>query len=256
LGAVARVGHRTIAWTGAAGRASIFLARALAQLPRPPFRAALVLEHMYFIGNRSLGIIGLTSAFTGMVLMLQGYQALARFGSEAYLGPLVALSLLRELGPVLGALMISARAGSSIAATIASMRVSEQIDALETMSVEPLHYLVAPRLLAAILVVPLLTVLFSAFGILAGREFGVFVFGIDGSTFDASVRASIESKDLLVGLYKSIVFAVIVAWISSFQGFEARFGALGVGQATTRAVVVIASLVLVSDYVMSALLFT
>jgi phospholipid/cholesterol/gamma-HCH transport system permease protein len=156
---------------------------------------------------------------------------------------------------VLAALMITARAGSAIAATIATMRITEQIDALEVMSIDPLHYLVMPRLVACLIAVPLLTVMFSAWGILVGKWFGMAVFGIDGSSFIASIRSSLRTSDLTVGIVKSLAFAGLLAWVATYNGFVAKGGAVGVGAATTRAVVIISALVLVSDYALSALLF-
>ena len=224
----------------------------MAQRPRRP---RLILDHLYFIGNRSIGIILLTAGFTGMVLMLQSHHALSRFGSELYLGPLVALSLIRELGPVLGALLVTARVGSAVAATIASMRVSEQIDALETMSVDPIPYLASTRLVAALVAVPLLTAIFDLAGIGAAHALGVAVLRIDGGTFISSVKEAVEWSDVSAGLWKSLLFAVLIAWVACYRGFVAIGGAAGIGQATTRAVVTTSVLVLVGDYVMTALLF-
>ena len=249
------VGRRVISWAGQAGRASLFLFATLRRVGQRPWRIRVLIEHMHFIGNRSFGIVALTSAFTGMVLALQGYHALVRFGSEGFLGPLVALSLIRELGPVLAALMITARAGSAIAATIATMRISEQVDALLVMAVDPLHYLVVPRFLAAVIVVPMLAAAFSLIGIGAAYLLATAVLGVDGGTFVANLRASVTWSDVSGGVWKSVVFGLFIAWICCFQGYQARGGAMGVGSATTTAVVAVSVLVLVSDYVMTALLW-
>ena len=257
LGALASVGwlgRQSIEACGVTGRAFLFLLSALIQIFQPPYRARLLLEHMRFIGNRSISVIVLTSSFTGMVLVLQGYNALVRFGSEVYLGPLVALSLIRELGPVLAALMVAARAGSAIAATIAGMRVTEQIDALEVMAIDPIQYLVSSRLLAAILTVPLLTVFFNLTGIGMAHLFAVGVLGVDGGVFMGSVRDAVGWSDVTISLYKALIFAVLVAWISCYQGYRASQGALGIGRATTNAVVIASISVLASDYVITALL--
>lgn len=219
----------------------------------PPFRLRLVVEHMRFIGNRSVGIVLLTSTFTGMVLVLQGYTALVRFGSTIYLGPLVALSLIRELGPVLAALMVAARAGSAIAATVGGMRVTEQIDALEVMAVDPIQYLSATRLWAALITVPMLTAIFDLAGIGAALGFGVNVLGLDPALFTSSIREAVEWSDVSEGIVKSVVFALLIAWVSCFQGYHARHGAEGIGRATTNSVVIISVLVLASDYAMTAL---
>ncbi|MCB9654657.1 MAG: ABC transporter permease [Deltaproteobacteria bacterium] len=249
------IGRRTHGATGETGRSAGFLFKALLGVFRRPVRVRLIAEHLRFVGNRSVGIIVLTSTFTGMVLTLQGYTALARFGSTAFLGPLVALSLIRELGPVLAALMIAARAGSAMAATIAGMRVSEQIDALEVMAVDPVRYLASTRLIATLIAVPMLTAFFDLAGIFAGYAFGVLVLKIDGGTFIESIREAVEMSDVASGFYKSIVFAVLIAWMACDQGYRAQHGAIGIGRATTNAVVLTAILVLAGDYALTALLF-
>jgi phospholipid/cholesterol/gamma-HCH transport system permease protein len=249
------VGRTSLEWTGDAGRAAIFFARAIIRAPALPLRVRQVVEHVHFIGNRSLSVILLTAAFTGMVLILQAYTALVRFGSELYIGPLVSLSLIRELGPVLAALMVTARAGSAIAATLGTMRVTEQIDALEAMAVDPIQYLVSPRLVAALLTVPALVALFDVAGIGVAWFFGVTVLGIDGGGFMGSVRDAVDFSDVLNGFWKSLVFAALIAGVATYQGYSATQGAQGVGRATTRAVVVSSVLILASDYVMTALLF-
>mgnify|MGYP001153369108 CR=1 FL=1 len=254
LAPVGAMGRGAVERIGAEGRAFLFLLRSVVWVFRPPYRVGLVLEHMRFIGNRSVSIVLLTSIFTGMVLVLQGYNALVRFGSEVYLGPLVALSLIRELGPVLAALMVAARAGSAMAATIAGMRVTEQIDALEVMAVEPVQYLASTRLVASLATVPLLVTLFNLVGIGAAYVFAVSVLGVDGGVFASSVREAVSMDDIGISLAKAVVFAVFVAWISAYQGFHAERGAQGIGRATTEAVVTIAVLVLAGDYVMTALL--
>ena len=248
------IGRWAIASAGATGRGSIFLLRQFIRIFALPLRPSLVVAHMRFIGNRSVSIVLLTSTFTGMVLVLQGYVALVRFGSEIYLGPLVALSLIRELGPVLAALMVAARAGSAIAATIAGMRVSEQIDALEVMAVDPIQYLASTRLLAALITVPMLTALFDLAGIFAALTFGTGVLGIDGGIFMTSIREAVDWSDVAAGFYKSFLFATFIAWISCFQGYVATRGAEGIGRATTNAVVITSVLVLAGDYVITAFL--
>ncbi len=249
------VGRTVIGGTAGAGRAVIFFAKGMARFVRPPYRWRLVVEHLAFLGNRSLALILLTSAFSGMVLTLQGEIALSRFGSTAYVGAIVALSLVRELGPVLAALMVTARAGSAIAATLGNMRVTEQIDALTSMAVDPVQYLVSPRLFASLVAVPLLTSIFCVVGIFSGYAIGTLALGLDGGVFMSSVRTSVDFSDVSVGLGKSVVFSFLIAWLATYRGFHARGGAEGVGQATTKAVVETSALVLVTDYVMTALLF-
>jgi len=248
------LGRTTLDGVAAAGRSAIFLWSMVWRVFGPPYRIRLVIEHMRFIGNRSVSIVLLTSTFTGMVLVLQGYNALVRFGSEVYLGPLVALSLVRELGPVLAALMVAARAGSAIAATVAGMRVTEQIDALEVMAVDPIQYLASTRLLAALLTVPLLGTIFNLVGIIAAYAFATLVLGVDGGVFASSVREAVQWSDVAISLQKTLVFAVFIAWIACYEGYHAHHGALGIGRATTNAVVTISVLVLAGDYVMTAFL--
>lgn len=249
------IGRKSIALSGETGRIASFFAAALARTVRRPFRGELVVEHMHFIGNRSVGIVLLTGAFTGMVLTLQSVIALRRFGSESFVGPLVSLGLIRELGPVLASLMITSRAGSAIAARLANMRATEQIDALEVMAVDPRQYLVSPRLLASLLVVPMAVAFFILAGIGAGYFFGVSALGIDGSQFLASTRDAVETSDVTGGLAKALVFAAIIVLFSTYRGFHAERSARGVGDATTRAVVEIAALILLGDYILTALLF-
>ena len=248
------LGRWAIESAGVTGRGFIFLLQQFLKIFALPVRFGQIVAHMRFIGNRSISIVLLTATFTGMVLVLQGYIALVRFGSEIYLGPLVALSLIRELGPVMAALMVAARAGSAIAATVAGMRVSEQIDALEVMAVDPIQYLASTRLLAALITVPILTALFDLAGIFAGLMFGTGVLGIDGGIFMTSIREAVEWSDVQGGFIKSLVFATFIAWVSCFQGYVATHGAEGIGRATTNAVVITSVLVLAGDYVITALL--
>ncbi len=253
--ALGAIGRCTLRTAGDLGRMTLFLVSALRRFASPPFRWFELLEQARFIGNRSLSVVCLTSAFTGMVLALQGYNALVRFGSEAMVGSLVALSLTRELSPVLAALMVTARAGSAITATLGHMRVGEQIDAMRSMAVDPVQYLVSPRLVAAIVVIPLLTAIFSLVGLGAAYALSVSLLRLDGGQFWSSVRHSVEWTDISGGVWKSLVFGVLIAWIASYYGFFARGGAKGVGLATTQAVVATSVVILMSDYVMTALLF-
>jgi phospholipid/cholesterol/gamma-HCH transport system permease protein len=247
------LGRRCILAAGALGHMTLFLAGAARSVAAPPFRGMELVEQTRFVGNRSMSVVFLTSAFTGMVLALQGYNALIRFGSENLVGSLVALSLTRELAPVLAALMVTARAGSAITATIGNMRVGEQIDALRSLAVDPVQYLVSPRLVASIVVLPMLTAMFSLVGIASAYVFGVSVLRLDGGQFLSSMRDSVEWSDVWGGLTKSLVFGVLIAWIASYFGFFTQGGTKGVGVATTRAVVSTSVVILVSDYVMTAL---
>jgi phospholipid/cholesterol/gamma-HCH transport system permease protein len=206
------------------------------------------------VGARSAGVVALSAVFTGLVLALQGYNVLVRFGSENLVGSLVALSLTRELAPVLTALMVTARAGSAMAATIGNMAVTEQIDALKSLAIDPIQYLAVPRLIASVIALPLLTASFSLAGIAAAYLFGVSVLGLDGLAFMSNVRSSVEWSDVSIGLWKAMIFGALIAWISTFQGFRTTGGARGVGRSTSRTVVECAVLILCGDYVVTALL--
>ena len=249
------LGRRVVTMAGEVGNASLFLLRSLRQVVRPPFRRQLTLEQVHFVGSRSVSIVVLTGAFTGLVLALQGYNALSRFGAAQMVGALVSLSLIRELAPVLAALMVTARAGSAIAATLGNMRVTEQIDALETMAIDPVSYLVVPRVLASVFVAPLLTAFFTLTGLAVGQALCVQVLGQDRAQFTSSVHNAIEWSDVAEGLTKSLIFSVLMVWIACYRGYHAHGGAQGVGQATTHAVVETSVLVLAVDYILTALLF-
>jgi len=231
---------------------------ALLKIPQPK-QLAKVVQQVYYIGARSTLIIMLIGLFTGMVLGLQSYHALVKFGAQGALGTLVALSLVREMGPVLTAIMITARAGSAITAEIGIQRISEQIDALDTMRIDPLRYLISPRIAAAIISFPLLTALFDLIGIIGGYISGVLLLGANAGTYFFRVQASMEMKDITDGLIKAVVFAVIVSTVCCYQGYFAHLradghGAKAVGLATTSAVVLSCVLILVSDYVVTSLL--
>jgi len=233
---------------------TLFLGLMARQIFRAPLRVLEIISQVEFIGAQSVGVVVLSAVFTGLVLALQGYNVLVRFGSENLVGSLVALSLIRELAPVLTALMVSARAGAAITATIGNMAVTEQLDALRSIAVDPCHYLAMPRLVASLIALPLLTALFSLAGIAAAYVFGVSVLGLDGLAFMSNVRSSVEWSDVSIGLWKGLIFGVVIAWISTFRGFQASGGARGVGLATSRTVVETAVLVLCGDYVVTALL--
>jgi phospholipid/cholesterol/gamma-HCH transport system permease protein len=242
-------------FVGDAGRLAIFVGDGVARLFSRPIRVLEIAVQLEFIGARSIGVVALSAIFTGLVLTLQGYSVLVRFGSENLVGSLVALSLTRELAPVLTALMVTARAGSATAATIGNMAVTEQIDALRSLAINPMNYLVAPRLVASTISLPILTALFSLAGIAAALLFGVGVLGLDGLAFMANVRSSVGVKDVSIGLWKAVVFGAVIAAIATFRGYETRGGAQGVGRATSRTVVETAVLILSGDYVMTALFF-
>lgn len=221
----------------------------------PPLKVVRISKQVWFIGWKSMLVICLTGVFTGMVLALQGFPTLRRVGSEGFLGPLVALSLIRELGPVLAALMVTGRAGSAIAAEIGIMRINDQIDALELMGLNPLRYLVVPNLLAALIAVPLLSGIFDVIGIFGGYLVGVRLLGLNAGTYFGEMTNYVELHDLSGGIYKAMSFGVLIAWVCCYKGYYSRFGAEGVSAATTQAVVNTSVLILIWDYFVTSLVF-
>ncbi|MGZ8431745.1 MAG: MlaE family lipid ABC transporter permease subunit [Candidatus Deferrimicrobiaceae bacterium] len=254
LSLVETIGQRTLLAIRNMGRMTIFLYAAVATLPFPPYRVRRIVKQVHFIGAKSLFVIVLTAAFTGMVLGLQGYYTLRKFGSEGLLGSAVALSLIRELGPVLSALMVTGRAGSALTAEIGIMRIGEQIESLESMGIDPVKFLIPPRLLGAIVSVPLLTAIFDVVGILGGYVVGVKLLGVNAGVFFGQMEASVEWNDVANGLIKSLVFGLIIAWVCTFKGYFTGRGAEGVSQSTTSAVVLSSVLVLVGDYFLTSVL--
>ena len=214
---------------------------------------------MYFIGTKSLVVIFLTGAFTGMVLGLQGYYVLVKYGSTGSLGSAVALSLVREMGPVLSAIMVVARAGSAMTAELGIMRISEQIDALETMDINPIQYLFSPRIAGALISFPLLTALFDVIGIIGGYLTGSVLLGVSSGIYFSRVESSVGMTDVTGGFIKSVVFAAVVVTICCYHGYYTHkraggFGAKGVSSSTTSAVVHSCVLILITDYVLTSIL--
>ena len=248
------IGKRVLLMVRGIGRMMIFLYATVATLPFPPYRVRGIVKQVHFIGMKSVFVIVLTAAFTGMVLGLQGYYTLRKFGSEGLLGSAVALSLIRELGPVLSALMVTGRAGSALTAEIGIMRIGEQIDSLESMGIDPVKFLISPRLLGAVVSVPLLTAIFDVVGILGGYVVGVKLLGVNAGVFFGQMEASVEWNDVANGLIKSLAFGVIIAWVCTFKGYFTGRGAEGVSQSTTSAVVLSSVLILVGDYFLTSVL--
>jgi phospholipid/cholesterol/gamma-HCH transport system permease protein len=230
------------------GRMILFAVEMVAWTVRPPFRLELVLAQMAFIGVGSAFIVGVTGTFAGMVFALQMNFALKQFAAEAFSGGAVAFSLARELSPVFTALMVTARAGSAIATELGTMRVTEQIDAMESMAVNPIQYLVVPRVIASLLMFPVLTMLFNALGYAGGFVMGVFVARIPIGPYLAHTQEFMDVDDILHGLLKAIVFGFIVAIITTWRGYAATGGARGEGEGTTRGVVASSIFVLLADY--------
>jgi phospholipid/cholesterol/gamma-HCH transport system permease protein len=226
----------------------LFAVEMVAWAVRPPFRLELVLAQMAFIGVGSAFIVGVTGTFAGMVFALQMNFAMKQFAAEGYVGGSVAFSLARELAPVFTALMVTGRAGSAIATELGTMRVTEQIDAMESMAVNPIQYLVVPRVIAALLMFPVLTMLFNALGYAGGFVMGVYVARIPIGPYLAHTQEFMDVSDLLHGLFKAVVFGFIVAVITTWRGYAATGGARGVGEGTTRGVVASSIFILLADY--------
>ncbi len=255
--------HGVARWFGALGRrclqavqsvgdASVLTLQALGHLLRRPWQGRHFVQQLHALGVGSLVIILITGAFTGMVLALQGYYTLAKFGSESLLGAGVALSIIRELGPVLGAFMVIGRAGSSITAEIGIMRVTEQLDALQMMAVNPKARIILPRIVATTLALPLLVAVFDMIGIGAGYVVGVELLGVNPGSYIAEMTAKITMHDINGGWVKAVVFGFMIGSICTYMGYRSEPTTEGVARATTRAVVVASVSVLVVDYILTS----
>ena len=252
---LARIGAPVVFVTREMGNMGIFMGRTLAAALTPPLKFSLLMKRVDFFGFQSLVIIMLTGLFTGMVLGYQGYYTLARVGSTGFLGPMVALALLRELGPVIGALMVTARAGSAVCAEVGIMRINEEIDALELMGLSPFRYLFVPVLIAAVACMPLLAAVFNVIGVTGGYIVGVRLLDVDASTYFGQMMDYVEIGDITPMIYKSLAFGAVIAWVCCWKGFRAGYGAEGVSKATTQAVVLTSVLILVVDYFLTSMLF-
>jgi len=235
------------------GQMLFFAAETVAWALRPPFRLDQLLAQMAFIGAGSAFIVGVTGSFAGMVFGLQMNYAMKQFAAEGYVGGSTAFALSRELAPVFTALMVTSRAGSAITTELGTMRVTEQLDAMETMAVSPIQYLVVPRVLAALVMFPALTMLFDALGYAGAYLMGVYVAGIPVGPFVEHTREFLGMDDIMHGLWKAVIFGGLVAIITTWRGYSASGGARGVGEGTTRAVVASAIAILVADYAATVL---
>jgi phospholipid/cholesterol/gamma-HCH transport system permease protein len=232
----------------------IFLGSALFYTFLPPLKWRRMIARIHFIGAKSLLVIVVTGAFTGMVLGLQVFYTLRKFGSEGFLGSVVALTLIRELGPVLCALMVTGRAGSALTAEIGIMRITEQIDALDAMALNPMRYLIVPSILAGLIVFPLLTAIFDLVGIYGGYLVGVKLLGVAGGTYFGEMETYVDLRDITQGFLKSLSFGLLMTWVCCYKGFTTSHGAEGVSRATTQAVVLSSVLILVWDYFLGSVL--
>lgn len=249
------IGRATLAMFASVGRLVIFASLGISHIFRPPFYFAAFVRQLSSIGYFSLPVVGLTALFTGGALALQIYSGGSRFNAEAVVPSVVAIAMVRELGPVLGGLMVAGRVSASIAAELGTMRVTEQIDALTTLSTNPMKYLVAPRLLAATLVMPVLVFIGDTIGILGGFLVGTERLGFNAPTYLQNTWDFLQTDDVVSGLVKAAVFGFIVALMGCYQGYHSGRGAQGVGRATTNAVVSASVLILASNYLLTELFF-
>jgi len=250
------IGASTIERFSLFGRATIMLLGALIAKPQPLKMFPLLIKQVHVVGVQSLLIIVVSGLFIGMVMALQGYTILVGYGAEGSLGPMVALSLLRELGPVVTALLFAGRAGSALTAEIGLMKATEQLSSLEMMAVDPLRRVIAPRLWAGVISMPMLALLFSAVGILGGHMVGVDWLGVDAGSYWSIMQATVEwDKDVINGVIKSIVFAFVITWIATFKGYDSIPTSEGISKATTETVVYSSLTVLALDFILTALMF-
>jgi len=256
LESIQQLGRTTLGSLEKLGRANLFMLRMLAGFPDIVLRFRLLVAQMYSVGVLSILIISVSGLFVGMVLSLQGYYVLSDFGAEQTLGVMVAASLVRELGPVVTALLYAGRAGSALTAEIGIMKATEQLSGMEMMAVDPLRRIISPRFFAGVVSMPLLAAMFSMIGVAGGYFVGVGLLGVDDGAFWSQMRAKIDFYDDVVnGVIKSAVFGVVVTWIALFEGYDALPTSEGVSRATTRSVVYSALAVLGWDFVLTALMY-
>jgi len=252
---IERIGAFIIALVSEIGDMTIMLFSAIAWLFRPPLRLSLFLRQMEFVGAGSFLIVFLTGTFAGLVLALQLVDGFGRFNAETLVGSTIAIALTRELGPVLTGLIVTGRVASAMATELGTMRVTEQIDALYTMAVNPVQYLVVPRVIAGLTMIPILTIFFNVLGITSAYYISVNMLGIDAGSFMRNINQYLQPRDVTIGIVKSIVFGVTITLVACYKGFNASGGARGVGQATTSAVVFNFIAIFVIDYVITVVAF-
>lgn len=253
---IQKIGERTLNFFQRLGRATIFLAHALSGVKGLISRPSLLLQEMYSVGVLSLLVILFSGLFVGMVLSLLGYVTLVDFGAEGSLGVLISLSLVRELGPVLTALLFSGRAGSALTAEIGLMKATEQLASMEMMAVDPIKRIITPRLFAGIISLPILTAIFMAVGIYSGFLVGSVWLGVDEGSFWSQMQAKVDFQhDIVNGFIKSLIFGIVVTWIAVFEGYDATPTSAGVSKATTRSVVHSALAILALDFILTSIMF-
>jgi phospholipid/cholesterol/gamma-HCH transport system permease protein len=253
---LAIIGRIFLNFLASIGDLTLFAGRAIIHGTRGPFYPRAIARQMVDIGYYSLPVVGLTAIFTGMVLALQSYTGFSRFEAESAVATIVVLSMTRELGPVLAGLMVAGRVGASMAAEIGTMRVTEQIDALTTLSTDPFKYLVWPRLIAGLLMLPLLVVVADIIGVFGGYIVGIYKLGFGPVEYINNTWEFLETEDVVSGLVKAAVFGFLVALMGCYQGYHSKGGAQGVGAATTKAVVSASILILTANYVVTELFFS
>ncbi len=249
------IGRFTLGFLGTAGRLTLFAGGAMRHTMTPPFYFRTIVRQMVEIGYFSLPVVGLTAVFAGMVLALQSYTGFARFSAEGAIANVVVLSITRELGPVLAGLMVAGRIGASLAAEIGTMRVTEQIDALTTLSTNPMKYLVAPRLVAGVVMFPFLVLVADVIGVFGGYLVAVYKLGFNASNYLQNTWEFLQAEDVNSGLVKAAVFGFIVTLMGCYHGYYSKGGAQGVGAATTNAVVSACILILCFDYILTEMFF-
>jgi phospholipid/cholesterol/gamma-HCH transport system permease protein len=256
IGFLESIGRLFIAFLMNAGRFGIFFGTSLSHVVRPPFYWRQLGYQFLHIGYFSLPVVGLTAIFTGMVLALQSHTSFARFNAEGAVATVVVLSMTRELGPVLAGLMVAGRIGAAMAAEIGTMRVTEQIDALTTLSTNPIKYLVVPRLVAGVIMLPVLVLIADIIGVFGGYLVSIYKLGFNPGTYLTQTSKYLESEDVTSGLIKAAVFGLIIALMGCYQGYQSGRGAAGVGRATTNAVVSASILILFMNYALTSILFS
>jgi phospholipid/cholesterol/gamma-HCH transport system permease protein len=256
LNIFAAVGRVFLAFLAGTGRLMMFTTDAVSHCVRPPIYWYLVLTQMVRIGYFSLPVVGLTAFFTGAVLCLQIFIGGSRYGAEAFVPQIVVLGITRELGPVIAGLMVAGRVAAAIAAEIGTMRVTEQIDALTTLSTNPVKYLVTPRLIAAVVTMPVLVAIADSIGVLGGYVVGTTTLNFNGAVYLRNTADFVTQGDVVSGLIKASVFGFIIALMGCYHGFHSKGGAQGVGQATTNAVVSASILILAANYVLTSVFFS
>jgi len=250
-----RIGNAVLESCQWLGKVGLFTYEAVVTLFTSRLKVQKVFYQMQYIGAGSLLIVFLTGVTIGAVLAIQSYVGLERFGSTQFIGPIVFLSMTREFGPVFTAIMVIGRAGSAMTAELGSMRISEQIDALQTLCIDPFQYLVVPRVLASTIILPFLSMFCSFFGIIAGHVTSVYLLGINSEIYMEAIRANVELSDIINGLIKALIFGFLLGIIATYKGYVTRGGAKGLGIATTQSVVFSNVTIVIADYILTSLMF-